>query len=351
MEKLLILRLGSMGDIVHALPGVAALRRAFPSATIGWAVEQRWSELLCAAGSENAASGSQEKPLVDTLHFINTVVWRKAPLSGEVWKQARGALSALRAARYDVAADFQGAWKSAGLALWSAARERVGFDRPREGPAAIFYSRRVRTTSRHVVDQGLELAAAVAGQELGQACFPLPYSAAGEAWCDEELRRRGLREFALLGPGGGWGAKLWPAGKYGQAAAALARQGLPSLINFGPGEEKLAHAVEEASGGKARALSCSLCELVALLRRTRIFIGGDSGPMHLAAALGVPVVALFGPTDPARNGPYGTRSIVLRHAASVTSYEHHDRPDEALQSIPAEEVARAALRLLEASAG
>jgi len=351
MEKLLILRLGSMGDIVHALPGAAALRRAFPSATIGWAVEQRWSELLCRAGSEQAASGSPEKPLVDTLHFINTVVWRRTPFSDEMWKQAWSALSALRAAHYEAAVDFQGAWKSAGLALWSAATERVGFDSPRERPAAIFYTRRVRTASPQVVDQGLELAAAVAGQEPGPACFPLPYSAVGEAWCNDVLRRRGLQDFALLGPGGGWGAKLWPAEKYGQVAAALGREGLPSLINFGPGEENLARAVEEASGGAAQPLSCSLGELIALARRARLFIGGDSGPMHLAAALGVPVVAIFGPTDPARNGPYGTRSIVLRHAASRTSYKHHDRPDEALQSIPAEEVLGAALRLLEAHGG
>jgi len=351
MEKLLILRLGSMGDIVHALPGVAALRRAFPSATIGWAVEQRWSELLCAAGSENAASGSPEKPLVDTLHFINTRTWRRAPFSDEMWKQARRAMNALRAAHYDLAADFQGAWKSAGLALWSAAPERVGFARPREGPAAIFYTRRVRAMAPHVVDRGLELAAAVAGPDLGRVCFPLPCSAIGKAWCDDELRRRRLRDFALLGPGGGWGAKLWPAEKYGQVAAALAREGLLSLTNFGPGEGELARAVEKASGGATQPLSCSLGELIALARRARLFIGGDSGPMHLAAALGVPVVALFGPTDPARNGPYGRRSIVLRHAASITSYKHHDRPDEALQSIPAEEVVRAALRLLEASAG
>ncbi|HYN14230.1 MAG TPA: glycosyltransferase family 9 protein [Terriglobales bacterium] len=351
MEKLLILRLGSMGDIVHALPGAAALRRAFPSATIGWAVEQRWSELLCAAGAENAASGSPEKPLVDTLHFINTVAWRKALFSDEMWKQAWSALSALRAAHYELAVDFQGAWKSAGLALWSAAPERVGFDSPRERPAAIFYTHRVRATVPHVVDQGLELAAAVAGKELGPARFPLPCSTVGEAWCNDELRRRGLQDFALLGPGGGWGAKLWPAENYGQVAAALAHEGLPSLINFGPGEEELARAVEEASGGAAQPLSCSLRELIALARRARLFIGGDSGPMHLAAALGVPVVAIFGPTDPARNGPYGTRSIVLRHAASTTSYTHHDRPDEALQSIPAEEVVRAALRLLEAQAG
>jgi len=351
MEKLLILRLGSMGDILHALPAVAALRRAFPSAIVGWAVEQRWSELLCATGAENAVSGSPEKPLVDRLHFINTVAWRKALISRVMWQADGSAMNALRAARYDVAVDFQGAWKSAGIAVWSGAPERIGFDRPRERPAAMFYNRRVRTSSTHVVDQGLELAAAVAGQDPGPACFPLPCSAISELWCDNELGRRGLRDFALLSPGAGWGAKLWPPENYGQVAAALAREGLPSLVNFGPGEEELARPVEQTSGGTAQPLCCSLGELIALTRRARLFIGGDSGPTHLAAALAVPVVAIFGPTDPARNGPYGTRSIVLRHAASTTSYTHHDRPDDALRSIPVEEVLGAALRLLGAQGG
>ena len=346
MEKLLILRLGSMGDILHALPAVTTLRRAFPSAMIGWAVEQRWSELLCSRGAENAASGTPEKPLVDRGHFINTVAWRKAPLSSSVWKELGPAMSALRASGYEVAVDFQGAWKSAGLALWSAAPQRIGFDRPRERPAAMFYTRHVVTNSPHVVDQNLELAAHVTGHAPGPAFFSLPCSAASEAWCDAELRRRGLKDFALLSPGGGWGAKLWPPENYGEVAAALGRDGLPSLINFGPGEEERARMVEQSSAGAAQPLCCSLGELIALTRRAAIFIGGDSGPMHLAAALGVPVVAIFGPTDPARNGPYGARSVVLRHAASETSYTHHDRPDQALHSIPAAEVFRAALQLL-----
>jgi len=351
MEKLLILRLGSMGDILHALPAAAALRRSFPSSSIGWAVEQRWSELLCAAGAESAARGSPEKPLIDRLHFINTVAWRKEPLSAATLQDTREAMSTLRDARYEIAVDFQGAWKSAGLALWSGAPERIGFARPRESPAAMFYSRRVATTSPHVVDQNLELAAAVTGQAPGPACFPLPCSTATETWCEAKLRQRGLEDFALLSPGGGWGAKLWLPENYGQVAAALGREGLPSLINFGPGEEGLAREVEQASAGAAQPICSSLGELIALARRASIFIGGDSGPMHLAAALGIPVVAIFGPTDPARNGPYGTRKTVLRSPASATSYSHHDRPDVALRSIPVQEVVRAALRLLGASDG
>ncbi len=108
----------------------------------------------------------------------------------------------------------------------------------------------------------------------------------------------------------------------------------------------MAQQVAEASGGCAEAISCTVSQLIELTRRAGLFIGGDTGPMHLAAALGVPVVGLFGPTNPERNGPWGTRSMVLRSQQSATSYHHTARPDQALQSISPAEVARAALTLL-----
>jgi len=153
--------------------------------------------------------------------------------------------------------------------------------------------------------------------------------------------------FALLNPGAGWGAKQWPADRYGEVAQALESDGLISVINFGPGEEELAQIVKATSGGAARPVSCSVSELIALTRRARIFIGGDTGPLHLAAALRVPVVAIYGPTDPARNGPYGTRSKVLRNPASRTSLSHTSDPDAGLLQITADEVIFAARVLLE----
>ena len=136
----------------------------------------------------------------------------------------------------------------------------------------------------------------------------LPRDHAAEQECDRRLKAKGTQEFVLLNPGAGWGAKQWPAERYGQVAKQLAENGLKSLINVGPGEEDLADALKAASGGTAETFTGSLTQLIALTRRARLFIGGDTGPMHLAAALGVPVVAIFGPTDPARNGPFGTRS-------------------------------------------
>ena len=183
-----------------------------------------------------------------------------------------------------------------------------GVAQPRENVASMFYTRQVIARGSHVVEQNLSLAEAVAHRSLEMPKMEFPHDEAVEKQCEERCRAFG--DFALLNPGAGWGAKQWPAERYGEVARRLAEDGLKSLINFGPGEEHLTRAVESASEGTAQGIACSLTELIALTRRARLFIGGDTGPMHLAAALGIPVVAIFGPTNPARNGPFGTRSIV-----------------------------------------
>ncbi|MDP9262915.1 MAG: glycosyltransferase family 9 protein [Acidobacteriota bacterium] len=361
MEAILAVRLGAMGDVIHALAAVAALRDAFPEARIGWAIDERWAELLsspnallCAPGAllSNSEAGpdaprSAAKPLVDVVHPLDAAAWRAAPLSDETWGETVGALRGLRAARYEAAIDFQGLMKSALVAKASSAPVRLGFADPKESAAKLFYTRAVERTGTHVVEMNLALAQALTGREAAPARFELPRDPGAEAWCDAELRRRGAERFLLLVPGGGWGAKLWPAARYGEAARALAADGLRTLVNYGPGpsEAALAQEVVAASGGAAQPLSCSVSELIALTRRAQVFLGGDTGPMHLAAALGVPVVAVFGPTDPARNGPFGTRSVVLRSAASQTSYAHGAQVDPGMLEITTEEVVAAARRL------
>jgi heptosyltransferase I len=167
---------------------------------------------------------------------------------------------------------------------------------------------------------------------------------------DAENRISGLtanvRYYAILNPGAGWGAKMWPAERYGQVAKELGKDGTVSFVNFGPGEEVLAAAVESASDGAARKISCSISELIALTRRARLFVGGDTGPAHLAAALRIPVVAIFGPTNPARNGPFGTRSVVLRSAISKTDHSRHREPEQGLLEITVGEVVSATRKLL-----
>jgi heptosyltransferase I len=154
-------------------------------------------------------------------------------------------------------------------------------------------------------------------------------------------------DFAIVSPGAGWGAKQWPAERYAAVARELAVDGVHSLINYGPGEEALATAVESASAGAARKVSCSVAELIALTRHARLFIGGDTGPLHLAAALRIPVVAIFGPTNPARNGPIGTNAIVLRSPSSLTNHARLSDPEQGLLEISPGEVIAAARRLLQ----
>jgi heptosyltransferase-1 len=360
--RILVVRLGSLGDIVHALPAVALLRPCLPLATIGWVVEERWSPLLVAAGAAPAGLRGPQRPLVDAVHVVNTVVWRRALLSDGTWAEVRNALRDLRGANYEIAIDFQGAWKSALLAQWSGAASRVGFAQPREKPATMFYTEQVQPGGRHVVEQNLALAASVIrrfsasveGKQIPRFARNdktprgplLPVDAAAERTAEGELRKRGLEQFAILNPGAGWGAKQWPAERYAEVARALAQKGLPSVINYGPGEEPLAREVERASMGSALPIPATLGELIAFTRRARLLVGGDTGPTHLAALLGVPVVAVYGPTDPARTGPYAANRIVLRSADSVTTTSHRGEPEQGLLTITADEVIAAAERLL-----
>lgn len=310
-QRILVVRLGSMGDIVHTLPAVIALRNAFPNAHIGWTVEQRWTPLLAAEGSPPSGMRGPERPLVDQVHVVNTLAWRKALLSVGTWREIRAAVSDLRIVNYEVAFDFQGTFKSAVLAQLSRAPIRIGFDRPREKPATMSYTTRVEAVGQHIIEQNLSLIRTIVSGASGIS-FSLPIDSAAETKVSTELAAHDGREFALISPGGGWGAKCWAPERYGEVARGLDGLGVQSLINYGPGEERLAREVERYSQGAAKAVLCSIGELLALTRRARLFIGGDTGPMHLAAAFGVPVVAIFGPTDPARNGPFAREDIVVR---------------------------------------
>lgn len=342
-QSLLIVRLGSMGDVIHTLPAAIGLRRAFPEARIGWIVEERWAELLCAASEPRSGTRSIRRPIVDHVHVVDTRRWRHSLVSLHTWERVAATLSDLRGTHYDVAVDFQGAFRSAVLARWSGAQSIYGFRRPRENVASMFYTQQADVVEPHVVRQNLVLAEAVAHQKLDLPKAEFPCDALAEQKMEDWLQLRKMTNFAVLNPGAGWGAKQWPAERYGEVAKMLS---IPSVINFGPGEERVAQRVERGSEGSATPLGCSLPELIALTRRARLFIGGDTGPMHLAAALGVAVVALFGPTDPARNGPFDDRNRVLRSPASVTSLSHRAQPDAGLHEISATQVVGAARELL-----
>jgi heptosyltransferase I len=378
-KSLLVVRLGAMGDVIHTMYAVALLRNAFPETQIGWVIEERWAELLCSKGTPLWGARSTARPLVDFVHVVNTKAWRKSPLASGTRQQLSVALKEIRDQEYDLAVDFQGAIKSALLARLCGAAIVIGMDRPREFPARVFYSLRVQTRGAHVIEQYCSIAKEVLGDRNRQAslgwthstpslrsvaqgrlnedahpsmsipsslAFPLD-DAAGQV-VSRKLNNGGF-PIIVVNPGAGWGAKEWPAERYGEVSRELAKEGAEVLVNYGPGEEQLASAVRDSSGGAAHPVTCSIAELIALTRRASLFIGGDTGPLHLATAMGIPVVAIFGPTDPARNGPYSDKSVVLRNPASRTSLSHTSQPDPGLLQITPDEVLAAARKLLESN--
>jgi heptosyltransferase-1 len=350
IERLLIVRLSAMGDVIHTLPAVHALREAFPQAHIGWLIEERWAELLCAPGSPRRGMRSALRPLVDEVHAVSLKAWGKSPLAISTLQRAATVWNDVRDAGYDVAVDLQGAMRSALLARLSRARVVYGAAEPRESPASLWYTRKVGAHGQHVIEQNLSVAEALCEHArkvpMADISHDFPQDPRAKEFIGQRLAEHSVGDFAILNPGAGWGAKRWPAERYGEVALRLAEQGLRSILNYGPGEEELARLAEAASGGTARAMSCTITELIALTRRARLFIGGDTGPLHLAAALRVPVVAIYGPTDPARNGPYGTRSVVLRSLESVTSHARRGAADDGMLTIGNDAVAAAADELL-----
>jgi lipopolysaccharide heptosyltransferase I len=315
---------------VHTLPAVSAIHRAQPGAEIDWLVDAVHVDFLS---------------LVPILSSI--VVLRERTASG--WLAAR---TEMRARHYDAALDFQGLIKSAALARLSGAARVVGFDRRalREGAAALLYTERVEVgEGRHVVQKNLRLAAAV-GAKTDVLEFPIrPVESAALT----VLRARGVDRFALINPGAAWPNKRWPPSSFGRVAAHLReRHGLQSVVLWGPGEQPLATEIVSTSGGAAiEAPSTTLQDLVGLSRAASLMVSGDTGPLHIAAAVGTPVVGLFGPTDPERNGPWDSRDVAIgRYARCACHYErqcrHADAREWCLSTIDVDETSAAIDRRL-----
>jgi len=345
-DRILVVRLSAMGDVIHGMPAITALRRAKPDLKIGWLIEERWAELLCSRETERMEPRSPLKPLPDWVHVTNFSSWRRDLSSSEIWREMRSCLHEVRAMKYELTLDLQGTTRSALVGRMTGTRVRVGSSQPREAPARMFYTRAIDPAGAHVVEQALSIASAIAGQPLEYVDPPFPVDPEHEVWAGKFVAKLDGKPFAILNPGAGWDAKCWPAECFGAVARSLAQRSLAVVVNHGPGEEQLAEAVRRSSDGIALPLSCSVGELISLTRRAALFIGGDTGPMHLAAALRVPVVAMFGPTRPERNGPFRTRSVVLRSPDSVDNASHTNRPDVGLVSIEPQSVIAAADQLL-----
>jgi heptosyltransferase-1 len=325
--KLLIVRTGAMGDVLHALPAVADLKHRRPDMQIDWAIDPRWAALLV----------GDTQPYVTKARIVPTKEWSAAPFSLATMRSVLAVRRQMRAESYDLVVDMQGTLRSAVIGRFAAAKNFCGYADPREKFAARFYKRRLARSGTHVVEMNANLLAAATGEALTPRSLELPI----QRWAEEWAAREAVfaRPLAVLGAGGGWGAKHWPAGRFGELARRLKTMGFDVAVNAARSDDRIAAEVVEASGHAARMVACNVAGLIALLRRTDLFVGGDSGPTHLAAALAVPTVALFGPTDPERNGPFGPgphRS--LRDPSSTTSYKRISIPDPGLTHLPLEEV-------------
>lgn len=340
-----------MGDVLHALPAVTALRQAHPSWTIDWVIEPAWQPLLAAPSAASAEPLSAAQPLVNRVYLAPVKAWARKPLSAGTARAIAELRRILKASCYSAVLDFQGAIRSALIARAAGSQRVIGEAVPRERAAKWLFSERVATRGCHVIEQDIELAAAVAGDGLPFVPPLLPIDAEGEAWCDRLMQPFRGQALALLKPGAGWGAKRWPVERYAAVASALAGRGFRVLVNAGPGEEALAESVAAQSGGAADPVICSLDQLIALTRRAAVAIGGDTGPIHLACALGRPVVGIYGPTDPARNGPFGTHFRVLRSPFSQRNHARRREPEAGLLTIEPEDVLKAVDEVLAESGG
>jgi heptosyltransferase-1 len=326
-ERFLVVRLGSLGDIVHTFPAVAGLRESFPNSTIVWLTHPRWTELVTSSG-------------------LASEIWT---VDSRVNSSVRGVISKIRKLRWTASLDYQGLWKSAFLPFLGGVAKRVGFSSEtiREYGVQILYNERVRCVTTHIADQNGELTLR-AGAAKAVATPALRVSDADLQKVRAELGKEGIERYIVLSPGGGWRSKCWPAARYGALAERICVElGLRSVINYGPGEESLAAEVKAVSGAADPvAYDGELGTLMALLRGAEIIVGGDTGPLHLALGLGTRGVAIYGPTDPARNGPYPPQQIVLRKAGAVTSHKRVSETNASLLEISVDEVFQAVRKRL-----
>jgi ADP-heptose:LPS heptosyltransferase len=261
-----------------------------------------------------------------------------------------GALTCVRRLRqknYTCAIDFQGLYKSSVLAMLSAAPRRIGFERAwvREEGAALFYTERVTPTGRHVAELNYSLAEKTGASRPARPEYPLRIPAGGAASVRTRLAERGIEDYMVVGPGGSWRAKCWPAERYGIFCREFEkRDGLPAVMIHGPGEESLAEeACRAAHPATPMVMRTTIEELMGLLAHARCVVAADSGPLHLAAALGKPVVGLYGPTDPARNGPFVPGAVIVSEARpEEISYKRRATYSPAMLRITVEQVLEAA---------
>jgi heptosyltransferase I len=324
-QSFLVVRLSSLGDIVHTVPAVVALRESFPAARIDWVVDQRWAQLVSMVQGIDAVIPLSRSPL-----GVASCVRR------------------LRATRYPCVVDYQGLYRSAVLTWSSGGTRTIGFDRSaaREPGASLFYSERVVPSGRHVAEMNADLSVRAGAQAPRKLQFPLRVPEGEIRRVSENMAREGAADYVVVSPGGGWVSKCWTPDRYGELCAELwRRHGLRAIVNVSPSQGDLARKVQSAAGdAKPIAVSPPLPELAALLLGARLVVGADTGPVHLAAALGTRVVALFGPTDPARNGPLPSGAVLRNASGDESTYKRGKDYSETMLSVSVEQVMEVAER-------
>lgn len=325
--RFVVVRLGSLGDIVHTFPAVAGLRESFPSAEIIWLTHPRWVELVSRSG-------------------LVTEIW---PVDSRDLASVREVVGKLRRQKWHAAIDYQGLWKSALLPFLGGAARRIGFSSEtiREFGVPILYTDSVQCQTTHIAEQNGELSLR-AGANHAVGPVSLRVADADVAKVRADLTKENLGRYLVLSPGGGWRAKCWPADRFGALCRKLREElGLSCVVNYGPGEESLVAEVQASSGEpKPVAYDGEIGTLMALLRDAQCVVGGDTGPLHLAVALNTPAVALFGPTDPSRNGPYPSDQIILRSPKAITTYGRSNTTDPSLLDLSVDAVFDAVKRRL-----
>ena len=338
--RFLITRLSAIGDCVHTMPLVAALRTQFPRAYIAWVTQNAGAQVI------DGLAGLDEVVVVDRN-------WMKRPSSIFATRNK------LRSLSIDVSIDPQSLTKSSLLGWLSGARHRIGFEKGQARELSPWLSTtRVSAKSEHVVDRYLELLQPLGISESARQSsvqFNVPTRPHAASAIQDFLKTISREDFALLNPGAGWNSKLWPHERYAQVATHLkAKHNMHSIVLWaGDRERKWAEAIVSlAPDSTTLAPDTSLQELAELCRTSRLFVGSDTGPLHLAAAVGTSCVSMFGPTKPSVCGPYATTEPTPHEALQVrfqdgTSKQRRGNDNSAMSEISVEMVTSACDRVLE----
>ncbi len=304
--RILIVRLGSLGDVVHTVPAQQYLAKRYPESEIHWLVEPPYDQLL------------DHVPNIEKIWKADTRRWREN-LTSTSLSEAWSLLGELRAERFDLAIDFQGLVKSALLSRLTGARRVTGLERKwlREPLAAWFYteSTQIEDGNRHHIDYLLDLADPPRFRGQASADMPLAIPTEATDYVVEHLERLHANNPILLNPGAGWETKLWPTERFARLGQMVQEKlGIPIIITYGPAEQNLVDLVREQTlPDPLKAFPTDLLQLAALCRRSRLMVAGDTGPLHLAVALGLPTVALLGPALPWRTGPFNRSDVIIQH--------------------------------------